>query len=381
MSSRPRSQAKRPGAPGLRRERPRVENNPVERWDQQRSASQKEFEQRLHDWLVQSDCKSRSRWTPWLLMRYSLSDRGLRPIAPGDVFWASPDIWIESSDPMGQAVAGEDNFVHARIFNLGAADAAPVKVDFYWADPSLGLGPATMNPIGSEWVEIFSDALIDVRCGKPWVPTYLNGGHECVVVQCDNHILDPLRRPFQPTLDRHVALHNLAVLKARPGETVSFRMTVNNLFPVPAPTTITARVEHLILSAEAVAHGRSRGLIPDLVEPGVVRAAATVSARLGDSARLVGSGLQGSQLANLLIANDEVTSGKAFALPRDASLCDALMSPFEQRQLDLDLHLPSGTELNDYVVFHVGQRLDEVLIGGYTIIVESTGGEAAPARQ
>ena len=34
----------------------------------------------------------------------------------------------------------------------------------------------------------------------PWVPTLVNDGHECLFVDCDNHILDPLRHPWMPSV-------------------------------------------------------------------------------------------------------------------------------------------------------------------------------------
>ena len=64
-------------------------------------------------------------WTPWLLIRFATNDAGARSIANGTVFWLSPDIAVDSSDPWGNAVAGEENFVEARIFNLGKAPAIP----------------------------------------------------------------------------------------------------------------------------------------------------------------------------------------------------------------------------------------------------------------
>src|SRR5262245_14757119 len=63
----------------------------------------------------------RHSWTPWLLTRYQLNDVGARPIPNGVPYYYSPDIWIESSDPLGNPVAGEPNFVHVNIFNLGKA--------------------------------------------------------------------------------------------------------------------------------------------------------------------------------------------------------------------------------------------------------------------
>src|SRR5712691_7467424 len=61
-------------------------------------------------------------YTPWLVVRYTKLDNGLgRPIPDKTVFWVSPDIWVESGDPAGNPIVGLQNFVHARVFNLGSA--------------------------------------------------------------------------------------------------------------------------------------------------------------------------------------------------------------------------------------------------------------------
>jgi hypothetical protein len=113
-------------------------------------------------------------------------------------------------------VAGAENHLLARVFNLGAATAAPTKVDFFWCDPAVGLGPADAHFIGTEYVEVQPMTSLVVRCATPWIPTYLNDGHECAFVECDNHVLDPLLLPFQPWADRHVGQRNLSVLPPIP---------------------------------------------------------------------------------------------------------------------------------------------------------------------
>src|SRR5689334_17868181 len=69
-------------------------------------------------WKRLLQCMGR-HWTPWLCIRYNLTDMGLRPIPANVPFWVSPDIWVESPDAFGNPVAGQENFVHARIFNHG----------------------------------------------------------------------------------------------------------------------------------------------------------------------------------------------------------------------------------------------------------------------
>ena len=49
-------------------------------------------------------------WTPWLLIRYTKADAGDRPVPAAAAFYLSPDIWVESSDPNGNAVPGRTQF-------------------------------------------------------------------------------------------------------------------------------------------------------------------------------------------------------------------------------------------------------------------------------
>ena len=94
----------------------------MERYDAERDKVVEQWRKRYLRWLrVQTpgrDGKLRDvpPFTPWLLIRYSATDLGARPLPPGTVFWASPDIWVESSDPLGNPVAGQDNFLHARLY-------------------------------------------------------------------------------------------------------------------------------------------------------------------------------------------------------------------------------------------------------------------------
>src|SRR2546421_11043000 len=134
-------------------ERPREEDSRsrkdvrglLEEYDKVRQEEVARRRREYEAWLKDQKGGDQPPVTPFLLIRYSTTDLGARPIPPGVPFWSSPDIWVESSDPAGNPVAGEPNFLHARIFNLGAFQAAPVQVDFYWANPALGLGPANMN--------------------------------------------------------------------------------------------------------------------------------------------------------------------------------------------------------------------------------------------
>jgi hypothetical protein len=158
----------------------------------------------------------RARYSAWLTIPCSASDYGMRPLVAGTPYWASPFIWVESPSSSGNPVAGAENHLLVRVFNLGTATAAPTKVDFYWSDPSVGLGAADAHFVGTEMVEVQPMSSLVVRCATPWIPTYLNDGHECTFIQCDNHVLDPLLQPFAPWADRHVGQRNLHVLPPVP---------------------------------------------------------------------------------------------------------------------------------------------------------------------
>lgn len=188
--------------------------------------------------------------TPFLKIMYSALDTGARPITPATRFWETPYIHVESSDQYGNAVAGEPNFLHAEIFNGGAFQAAPVQVDFYWANPALGLGPANMNYIGTEWVEIPRLGSEDVRCNTPWIPVMVNDGHECVMVNCSCWLSDPILYPFQPMLDRHVGQKNLHVVAGKAGQKLVYTLQVNNVFPIEMHALIVARFTQLMLTEE-----------------------------------------------------------------------------------------------------------------------------------
>ena len=359
-------------------------------------------------------------WSPWLVIRYQRSDMGLRAIPAADPFWLSPDIWVESSDPLGNAVAGQENFVHARILNLGKATAAPTRVDFYWANPSLGLGPDTMVHIGTEWVEVEAHTAHYVRCNRPWVPVLVNNGHECLVVNCTNPILDPIAQPFQPRLDRHVGQRNITVVQSLPGQMVEFSLVVSNLFPLAARTIITARVEYLATSLrdrkkrmnfeainqiagygasdtntpemmkkrfkEGTAESRLANLLAEIIQTGPLaqpllvskvaggagfRGTACISSKFTDYSCLIKqSGAQGF-LGQQLLAADKLTApGPCVDLQRNLILQDTILAAAEQRRLNLQLGVPANARKDEFVVFQIDQRAEGHLVGGYTVILQ-----------
>jgi len=356
-------------------------------------------------------------YTPWLLIRYNATDMGMRPLPSGTPFWASPDISVESSDVLGRPVAGEPNFLHARVFNLGKAPSSPTRVQFYWGDPSLGLGGATMNLIGTEWVEIPAHASRDVRCNTPWVPVMVNGGHECVMVNTHNPLLDPIVQPFRAWLDRHVGQRNLTVIPSAAGQVVMFSLTAANILPMMARTQFVARIEHLRIDRAAVekvspaqlmneiaafgapltntaqelrgrfapgtAEARMAAMLATRLEKarrrpfrGIravgrqTRSAAGIYSKLGEPQRRVLSGESFGSAGQLFTAADTLSrEARAPQEGRDLLLHTLDFEPNELRTLELEFRVPGNAAPGEFVVFHIVQRVDTIPIGGYTVIV------------
>ena len=123
---------------------------------------------RLHD-------RDKDRFTPFIVLRYDSGDTGARALAPGTIFWHSPDVWVVSSAGVNVPVAGEANKVFARVNNWGLKDATPVEVRFWWANPSLAITEAFAHPIGTATgVFVTAGASVIVECPDAWVPVIEN---------------------------------------------------------------------------------------------------------------------------------------------------------------------------------------------------------------
>lgn len=322
------------------------------------------------DWVKQND--RRAPYSPWLIIPSDLSDYGQRPLPPKTPFYASPFISVESPDPSGRPLAGAKNFLLAKVFNLGAASAAPTKVDFFWADPSVGLGPSDFTLIGTEWVEVQPLSSTVVKCKTPWIPTYLNNGHECVMVNCDNHILDPILAPFQPWSDRHVGQRNLAVLPA-----------IAQKFFLWAPLGLTnAPAEIRVLALHGVApngfrqyqtaydtlnqatyevllgiKGISNGMEPNVFAERIAPTQVIRDVRSLDEARLIGKRestrqIRQEDLANFLEVGDLVLQ--------------LATGPGTAVHLELDLHQVDLAS-NEIIVLNVSHVCMGTVTGGYTL--------------
>lgn len=163
---------------------------------------------------------------PYLFMRANPADLGARPIV-GAPFWESPDIFIlggvtPSLAPplppqLGQvALAGQPNTLYAHVWNFGKAAANEVVVEFYWVNPSLGISLDSLHLIGQTFMSLGAKGSgrshAVVKCPEAWTPTFVNGGHECLLVRVwDNPSDLPGEPKFDASVNRHVAQRNIHV--------------------------------------------------------------------------------------------------------------------------------------------------------------------------
>jgi hypothetical protein len=144
-------------------------------------------------------------------------------IQDGNPWWMSPDIWtVPGNDPEGAPgtpIVGQPTYLWARVTNTGRSSVTNATVRYYWANPSVGFDRNTANPIGTSNVNLAAGESAEVLCLTPWIPEYVNEGHECVLAEAFHPSLDPLpaTAAFDVPTDRHVAQRNLSVVLALQG--------------------------------------------------------------------------------------------------------------------------------------------------------------------
>ncbi len=176
-------------------------------------------------------------------------------IRDGNPWYLSPDIWtVPGNDPEGSPglpVVGQTCYLWARVLNKGTSSVNNAIVRFYWANPAVGFDRNTASLIGTANVNLGSGESANVLCLTPWIPEYLNNGHECVLAEAFHGALDPLPAvpDFSVVSDRHVAQRNLSVVQA-----------VRGFFMLPIVLHNTLRTEQKFqIKAE---QGRLRELKP-----------------------------------------------------------------------------------------------------------------------
>lgn len=108
----------------------------------------------------------------------------------GDPWWLSPNVWavpIASPDATSPGesspAAGLSYYLKANVRNAGFSPADNVQVKLYWANPATVITRSSAHVVGSAFVSVDAGQVADVLCLTPWVPTYVNQGHECIVAE------------------------------------------------------------------------------------------------------------------------------------------------------------------------------------------------------
>jgi hypothetical protein len=322
----------------------------------------------------------KDEFLPYLLVRANAADRGARPLA--GVFWESPDIYVvanQSADtaPLrppslgGVAQASTPNTLYAHVWNLGKAPAFRVRVEFWWFDPSLGFSRGAGHLVGAayvdledrfttypEWREVTGPAgrwlsrgaHAIVTCPQTWVPVYLNDGHECLVVRVGDAMMDPVAtNQFSPVADRHVGQRNIAVVRAASPAQITLNLDLGwHDRPGAAEVDVVTEPPGTMEWLQLYAGNRKPGF----------RA----------PAQLVVAGL-------LPPMPDGMELPDIDALPPDCR--QPLLRPRERFRRGCDpLRIPFYAALPDVgeqeaQVLRVRQRIEGVLVGGYTVVLTS----------
>lgn len=297
-------------------------------------------------------------YTPWLLVRYQPGDNGSRPLAPGSVFWESPDVWTQGSAGINQPVPGEPTKVFARIGNLGMQDATGVTVKYWWANPSIAISEATAHLIATDTVSIPAGNTLVFQSPADWVPVVENAGHECLLVEAYIPVFDPLVSPMDPVDDRHVGQKNEQLVIAQQGQMFHIQLNAHNFTRTEQQVVVEARRALIPRNFAHKFAGRHEWAGP-LLDPTL---ALPVQIAVGrEPLRVVPS-------ARLLAAPLAAAVGGG-CLPAPDAGATQVFRPGEVRTVNITGALPPSAVRGEVYVTRVTQRIGNVITGGYTIYV------------
>lgn len=306
----------------------------------------------------------KDEYLPYLVIRAFGGDHGARAISVPS--WESPDIFIapnlaaEDAPPApttrgGLAQAGVPNTLWAHVWNLGRAPVYNARVEFYWCDPTVGISSDATNLIGVAHVDLgdcnSGQAHTIVKCPASWWPTFLNGGHECLIVRCFEPLTDPLGyNPFASWDDRHVGQRNIHVVNAASPGVAQITLRLGCAAP-PGPATLEVRqVRAADVGWLAVLAGKHRTGMRD---------AASVREVVGlmYPTPLRGIG-ERPKLADITPKTAESLLRRRIQFERG---CDELESIF---YVSVD-----GLQQGECRIYRIQQTVSGKLIGGFTVIV------------
>jgi uncharacterized repeat protein (TIGR01451 family) len=170
-----------------------------------------------------------------VLIRDNMWDSGDVPSL--DSSWQSPDIWIRHENDgeiwHENPVAGETNYVYARIQNIGQKSLPDVDAYFYWASPSLG----PKWPNSWKLINFLPVRVTDLAAGAaavvsaPWNVPASAPDHVSLLVRLVAGY-DPIRFEGRPKWENNIARRNVHIvdLVGDPPPATDLAFTVSNPF-------------------------------------------------------------------------------------------------------------------------------------------------------
>jgi hypothetical protein len=251
---------------------------------------------------------------------------------------------------INQPVTGEATQVFARVTNLGLSDAVGATIQWVWANPSIAITPASVNPIGILTGQTIpaQNSLI-FQSPTDWTPILQNNGHECLIAQAFVPVFDPLTNPDDPVDDRHVGQKNEHLITLDQGESFHFIVEARN----------TAR------EAEDVFVEVRRGVIPLNLQARFGRPGLLPAQLLDPTALLPFELSAGTAPVRTAAAQVLQTNCLGPALATSVQQ----LKPGEVRPVTLTGQLPSTALPGEIHVIRISQRVGQVVVGGYTLYV------------
>src|SRR5438045_2615185 len=98
------------------------------------------------------------------------------------------NIWtVVGSDPTNSPVTApvlnQKAWIWCSIANTGTQSVSGVTVKYYVCNPSTVLTPVTSTLVGMSNLKLSAGETKEVLCVTPWIPAWVNGGHECIICE------------------------------------------------------------------------------------------------------------------------------------------------------------------------------------------------------
>jgi hypothetical protein len=304
----------------------------------------------------------------WLVIPYKDTDEGARPVPAGEPFWESPYIWMRDmhGQRLKQAIAGQPVRVFARIRNRGTLPAFPVRVSFAFVDAALGIAWSAPRLIGELGTLIppnqLGPGVMDVECPELWTPG-ASSTHACLLVMCDELLMDQVTVPWSAGFDRHVAQRNVTIIPVKPGKTLALTLQFATVLAGGASVSFAAQAawvrapdpeQALRYTPSLEEHrGEVRGT---LLDERVLRA----TVRLGRIESL-------GQLETEPLDLGDQPSGELLRFVPVGPRLEA--QPRELRGVDAAITVPEGAEA-PYLLVRLAQVENNFVTGGYTVVLQ-----------